>query len=346
MARKTVQTIGIVFNLKQPADDDTYEEYDEIETIEALQNEIERLNCTVVRFEDDGRFLQTISAAQLDFVVNIAEGRGSTRGRESQVPCILESLGLPYSGSDPVALGITLDKYLTNTLLRSAGIPVPECYCVRSLKDVKPLAGLFKKGKQFIVKPRWEGSSKGIFLNAVVSSSQELARRAGMILRRYRQPAIVEAFLPGDEITAGVCGNTPPRLLGMMRIRPRQESGGQFIYSLETKKDWEAQIVYEPPQVLSRDLRDRITAYALRVFDVLELRDIARIDFRIGADGVPAVIDVNPLPGLSPRYSDLPILCRLNGISYQKLVRKFLTAALKRCGFSMPVRKSARTEVP
>ncbi|MCX8044062.1 MAG: ATP-grasp domain-containing protein [Desulfobacterota bacterium] len=336
-ARKIATTVGIAFNLKRPSDDDAYEEYDEIETIEALQKELEQYGCRVELFEQDNAFLERISSVKVDFVVNIAEGRGTSRGRESQVPCILESCGIPYSGSDPVALGITLDKYLTGTILRSAGIRVPDQWLISTITDVKALGRLLKTEKRFIVKPRWEGSSKGIFSNSIVSTPEELAARVQTILRRYRQPALVESFVPGDEITAGVCGNRHPRLLGMMRIRPRITTASPFIYSIEQKHAWETQILYEPPQVLPQRIRERVAQCALRTFAALELRDIARIDFRLCEDGIPAVIDVNPLPGLSPRYSDLPMLCRLNGISYRRLVRMFLTAALRRYSLRLPV---------
>lgn len=336
----TVATIGIVFNLKRPADDDAYEEYDEIETIEALRAEIERYGFRVVLLEQDDRFLKRICSTRVDFVVNIAEGRGATRGRESQVPCILESMSIPYSGSDPVALGVTLDKYLTGTVLQAGGVPVPERFMIRSVRDCASIKrDLFRRRKRFIVKPRWEGSSKGIFFDSVVDGHEKLLQRARLIIERYRQPALVEAFIEGDEITAGVCGNDRPRLLGMMRIRPRSDTGRPFIYSLENKHEWETKILYEPPDVLPLKTRMKIEEFAIRAFQVLELRDIARIDFRVGPDGTPRVIDVNPLPGLSPRYSDLPILCRLNGKSYRRLVREFLATALRRCGFHPTARR-------
>jgi len=334
MAHRQAQTIGIAFNLKRPADDDTFEEYDEIETIQALRTEITRHGFAVTLLEQNDAFLRRVAGARVDFVVNIAEGRGATRGRESQVPCILESLGIPYSGSDPVALGITLDKYLTGTILRAAGVPVPELHLIRDARDAERLRSMFKHGRQCIVKPRWEGSSKGVFLNSVVGDVRRLREQAALIIRRYRQPAIAEEFLPGDEITAGVCGNDRPRLLGMMRIRPRTPQEEPFIYSLENKHDWETKIWYEPAGVLAPRIRRMVEETALRAFRALELRDIARIDFRVGADGVPAVIDVNPLPGLSPRYSDLPILYRLNGGTYRRLVATLLRESLHRCGFA------------
>lgn len=338
MGSAGIQTIGIAFNLKRPSDDDTYEEYDEIETIEALQKEIERYGFKTVLLEQDAVFLKNISAAKVDFVLNIAEGKGASRARESQVPCVLESLGIPYSGSDPIALGITLDKYLTSRLLQAAGIPVPQLHMIRSLSEVEQLRGIFRGKKSFIVKPRWEGSSKGIFLNSVVAGPADLKKRAGRILSRYRQPALAEEFLTGDEITVGVYGNKTPRVLGMMRIRQRDPSQKYFIYSLENKKDWETKIVYEGQAAIPRRVREKVARYAVQAFQALELRDLARIDFRVGGNGIPGIIDINPLPGLSPRYSDLPILCRLNGGTYAGLIKILLRESLKRYGYGLQLR--------
>jgi len=333
--KHTARTIGIAFNLKKPSSDDTYEEYDEIETIDSLEQELRRLAFAVVRFEQDDRFFKKISAARVDFVINIAEGRGSTRGRESQVPCVLESLGIPYSGSDPIALGITLDKYLTSLVLKACGLPVPRMHVVSRIQEAGALKGIFAGGRSFIIKPRWEGSSKGIFLNSVADNFSDMHRRVRRVLSAYRQPAVIEEFLEGDEITAGVYGNSTPRLLGMMRIRHRETAQKHFVYSLENKKEWEEKIIYEPAAVIPAGVRRRVADCAVRAFRALELRDMARIDFRLSRSGRPAIIDVNPLPGLSPRYSDLPILYRLNGGTYPRLIKILMTTALRRCGLGM-----------
>jgi len=326
--------IGIAFNLKKPSQDDTYEEYDEIETIEALQGELERYGFKVVLLEHNQHFLKNILSEHVEFVLNIAEGVGKTRGRESQVPCILENLGLPYSGSDPVALGITLDKYLTNLLLSSAGIPVPLMFMVKTAKEVDSLKGIFKRKKSFIVKPRWEGSSKGIFSNSIVHNFTELRKRVKNVLLHYHQPAVVEEFLERDEITTGVCGNSSPRILGMMKIAYRNSSATPFIYSLENKREWHTKIKYEPQRSIPRSIQKQITQYALKAFRTLELRDLARIDFRVDKNNIPKIIDINPLPGLSPHYSDLPILYRLKGKGYSELIEALLRESFKRHGFT------------
>jgi D-alanine-D-alanine ligase len=336
MTQKTIKTIGIIFNLKPPVSDDSFEEYDEIDTIYALRNEIEKIGFSVALIEQDDDFLKNILSVNVDFVLNIAEGQGRTRARESQVPCILESIGIPYSGSDPVALGNTLDKHLTSIILRSAAIPVPVMFMVKALKETESMHNIFDKKRAYIVKPRWEGSSKGIFSHSVVTNFNDLKKRVKEALVTYQQPAVVEQFLDGDEITVGVCGNKSPRVLGMMKITHQEPSQEPFIYGIENKREWQTKIKYEPQKAIGNITKTRIKTYALDAFRVLELNDVSRIDFRVDKNGVPRIIDINPLPGLSPRYSDLPILYRLNGGSYHDLIKTILKESFKRHGFQWP----------
>ena len=290
----SIKTIGIAYNLKRKnTSDDSCEEYDEIETIRAVETEIKRYGFKTVRLEQDGNFFAKLAREKIDFVFNLAEGIGAGRGRESQVPCILESLRMPYSGSDPIALGITLDKCLTNVILRANVIPVPQMYLVNDSRLFPFGNEIFDEGKNFIVKPRWEGSSKGIFLNSVAVDYGSLKKRVGFVIKKYKQPAVIEEFLPGDEITAAVCGNAnKSRLLGMMRIAPKEKSPRFFLYSIENKRDWKEKIKYEPPMVIPSPARGLITRYALCAFRALELRDIARIDFRLDQNNIPRIIDI------------------------------------------------------
>jgi D-alanine-D-alanine ligase len=154
------------------------------------------------------------------------------------------------------------------------------------------------------------------------------------IFERYRQPAIVESFLPGAEITAGIVGNdSDARLLGMMKISERKLSDdGVFLYSLEHKRDWQERILYEGPEALDEKVRREAATIALDAFHALELRDIARIDMRMDGQGQLRVIDINPLPGLSPYYSDLPILYSLSGGNYHYLISQILRSAFNRYG--------------
>mgnify|MGYP002411072712 FL=1 len=337
--KKEVQVIGITYNLRKDAQadepDDIYEEYDCLETVEALSNEIASLGFQVFLFEQNELLLQKLDSIAPDFVLNIAEGLGNYRGRESQVPCILESLNIPFSGSDSASLAIALDKVLTSHVLRASNIPAPKNYVAKLPQDTTEKKVIFNTCQKYIIKPRWEGSSKGIFLDSIADTPEKVKTCIKRIWERYNQPAIVEEFLPGIEITAGVAGNIQPKCIGMMSITPVTENSS-FLYSLEEKRNYLERIRYSGPDSMSPQLRKKIEDLAVRAFKALELRDIARIDFRLDDKGQPRVIDINPLPGLSPAYSDLPILYRLSGGEYSELIQTILREAFSRYGLCAP----------
>lgn len=338
-----IKKIAIIYNLKKKGlKDDSCEEYDEIETIDALSKELKAFAPYVYRIEQSKNLVADILKVNPDFVFNLAEGIGVGRARESQVPCILESLNIPYSGSDPIALGLSLDKYLTNIVLKSANIPVPCTFTIKDSSQLPCLKGIFKKDKLFIVKPRWEGSSRGIFLNSIVSDYDELKERSGFIFKQYKQPVLVEDFLENDEITVGVCGNQLPFILGMMRVVAKFKSDKPFLYSQENKRNWQEKIKYEPQSSIRKNIQKVIEKYAIEAFRALELRDVARIDFRLDCKNIPKIIDINPLPGLSPYYSDLPIICKLKGKNYKYLVKTILQEALKRNNLKLTPQKNHR----
>lgn len=339
-ADRLVRRIGITFNLKKAEvsagePDDRYEEYDCLETIQTLEREIRKFGFETERFEDDDTFLERISQNPPEFVFNIAEGRGSTRGRESQVPSVLESLGIPFSGSDSVALAITLDKWLTHHMLAGCGAMVPDLFMFSCEHDLRRSMGLFEKHDTFIVKPRWEGSSKGVFHDSVVDNPLDLAKRVRRIWRQYRQPALVEEFLPGAEITVGVMGNRTPASIGMMAIDAKAV-GSRAVYSIDHKRNWEELVRYLGPETIDPDLRALLSEDAVKAFRILELKDVARVDFRLDKAGVPKIIDVNPLPGISEAYSDLPILYRMSGGTFTSLLRGILKEAFSRQGLRWP----------
>lgn len=334
--QKVVRNIGIIFNLKKDSSNDLQEEYDEVATIESLRQEIEKFGFSVSLFEQNYGLEDKLRRNRPDFIINLAEGLGKSRSRESQAPAILESLDIPYSGSDALALGISLDKYLTRSVLAAAEIPIPQGFMVKNLKEVDALKDIFTQNKLFIVKPRWEGSSKGIFLNSLVDNFVDLRVRVNYILVNYSQPALVEEFLDNDEITVGVSGNDCPKLLGMMKIAPRSKGEEKFLYSLEIKRQWEEKVEYFPQQTISQNTQKLLEKYAILAYQVLELKDFARVDFRLDNKNLPRIIDINPLPGLSPRYSDLPILYRLNGKTYSELIKQLLVQSFQRYGLIWP----------
>ena len=326
--------IGLAYDLKdevplnreQP--DDALEEYDSPETVEAIASVLESLGHSVSRLSGGRKFIDNILRNDVDFVFNIAEGRGTYRSREAQIPALMETLDIPYSGSDPQCLAVCLDKPLTKRIVETAGIRTPRWQLITNKKELSELCRDSFPLPAF-VKPAFEGSSKGVRISGRVETSEQMDRGTGALLEQYRQPVMVEEFIPGDEVTVGIVGNLPPKIIGMMRILPRKRSD-YFIYSLEVKRDWQNQVEYECPAQLKARILQKIADFSLKVFETLGCRDVARIDFKLDREGMPYFLEINPLPGLNPKSSDLPIMAAKMGWDYQKLVSSIFRAALER----------------
>jgi D-alanine-D-alanine ligase len=333
--------IGITFDLKSdtplPAHvpDDFQEEFDSPATIAAIASVLHGLGHEVVELGDGRAMLARVLAEPPDFVFNFAEGQGVGRSREARVPAVLEMLGIPYTGSDPLTLAVTLDKDCAKRLVQSVNLTVPQWglwYPNDDLDDISTWHYL--PYGPMIVKPAWEGSSKGIRGKCVVETPDELAAAIETHRQAYRQPIIAEEYVQGDELTVGVLGNDPPRVLGVMRVVPLTNEE-RFIYSLEVKRDWRRLVTYECPAKMPPARLKAVEDAALKAYGALGCRDVARIDFRL-RDGVPYFLEVNPLPGLNPESSDLVILAGRSGVSYPQLITEILHAAMRRHGVAPP----------
>ncbi|MDO8634836.1 MAG: ATP-grasp domain-containing protein [Dehalococcoidia bacterium] len=326
--------IGLSFDLKekiplaQSQPEDALEEYDSRETVEAIARVLRDAGNSTLMLGGGRDFLVSILQEKVDLVFNIAEGRGNYKGREAQVPSILEMLDIPYVGSDPQCLSICLDKPLTKQLVEAAGIYTPRWQVINRENELKKLSWDDFPFPVF-VKPAYEGSSKGIRTGSRADNVEQMASLVTRLLEGYQQPALVEEFIPGDEITVGIIGNASPKVLGIMRVIPRKE-GEFFVYSLEVKRDWENLVEYECPAKLKPEILSKIRESALKIFEVLGCRDFARMDFRLRKDGKPYFLEINPLPGLNPHSGDLPIMSGKAGISYNELISAIFNAALER----------------
>jgi D-alanine-D-alanine ligase len=179
------------------------------------------------------------------------------------------------------------------------------------------------------IKPAHEGSSTGIRLGSRAESPSQIVEIAERLLEHYHQPVMVEEFISGEEVTVGVLGNSPPRVLGIMRIIPKRKTD-YFVYSLEVKRDWENLVDYECPAQVEASVAKRITHSSLAAFEALGCRDFARVDFRIGPGGTPYFLEINPLPGLNPKSGDLPIMAGKMDCPHETLISAILDAALHR----------------
>jgi D-alanine-D-alanine ligase len=324
--------IGITYNLKDPAatnlPDDHQEEFDSPETIESLARVLRDLGHQAELLGDGPEMVNRLLASPPDFVFNIAEGTGVSRSREARTPALLEMLGIPYTGSDPLTLAATLDKDWARRLVQSAGVVCPVAVSLSEHDSLQALLEMPELPLPAVVKPCWEGSSKGIRDRCLVDNHDELIEVVRALRREHRQPILIEEFIEGDEVTVGVLGNNPPRVLGVLQVIPKRKNE-RFIYSLEAKRDWQNRVSYECPPRLPEHHVAAIEAAALRAYKVLNCRDVARVDFRLRG-GIPYFLEANPLPGLNAVTGDLVILARARGMSHQQLIETILQGALDR----------------
>jgi D-alanine-D-alanine ligase len=264
----------------------------------------------------------------VDFVFNIAEGRGNLRSREAQAPAILEMLDIPYSGSDPQTLAITLDKPLAKQLVSAGGVLTPPWLLIGSEKSLEAISARDFPLPAFI-KPAFEGSSKGIRLTSLAGTAARARAITRRLLAKYKQPVLIEKYIDGDEVTVGIVGNSPPAIVGIMRVLPHKKVKA-FVYSLEVKRDWRNQVDYECPARLPKPAIKRIIEASLTAYTILGCRDFSRVDFRVTRDGTPYFLEVNPLPGLNPESGDLPIMSYKMGWTYNGLIKAIFESALAR----------------
>ncbi|MDI6725521.1 MAG: hypothetical protein QMD32_01040 [Smithellaceae bacterium] len=299
-------------------------EFDRLETIEALEDAIGMLGHQTERIGHLKALVNRLAQGdRWDLVFNIAEGQCGF-GREAQVPAILEAYQIPCTFSDSLALALTLHKGLTKRIVRDLGIATPDFIVVEDQLDLAD----FNLPFPVFVKPVAEGTSKGINCRSQVNSPGELASACEELLARYRQPAIVETFLPGREYTAGILGTgRDARVIGVMEVILREDAEGG-AYSYENKERYEDLVEY---RLVTGNLADRVQDVSLAVWRGLGCRDAGRVDLREDERGKLNFLEINPLAGLHPHHSDLPIICSLLGIAYRKLIADIIASARKRC---------------
>ncbi len=323
------------------APDDEFAEWDSAETIAAVERALAR-HGDVIRLEATDDFPQRLRDARPDIVFNIAEGlRGPNR--EAHVPAICEFYGFPFSGSDPFTLSLCLDKARTKETLRAHDVPTADWWLVRSAQDLEGLAARVR-GYPLFAKPVHEGSSKGITERNFVAAADALRPVVAELLERYQQPVLVETFLPGAEFTCGVLGNgAEARVLPLVGLNFGALPAGAIpIYGFEAKWLWdrpdEPLDIFECPARVAEPLRIAIERVVLATFAALGCRDWARIDVRLDAAGHPAIVEVNPLPGILPDPADnscLPKAARAAGLDYETLIGACLHAAAARSGVAL-----------
>jgi D-alanine-D-alanine ligase len=329
---KKVLEIGIAYDLRADFEgavdgpEDRLEEYDAESTVQAIAAVIEKLGHRPRPLGGGRRLVEAVLAHPPDLVFNFAEGFG-TRSREAHVPALLEMLRLPFTHSDPLTLAVSLDKAITKRLVAPLGVPTP-AFAVLSRPDE---ADSLELDFPVIAKPIAEGSSMGIRKSSRITSRAALREHLARLVTDYAQPVLVEEFCSGPEFTVGVLGTGPTaRVIGMMEIVPQTDASDTFVYSLEVKRNWEKEVRYDVPPKRPAPLLRRVEEVALAAYRALECRDVARVDLRVGKNGEPMFLEVNPLPGLDPVKSDIVILARGMGVSYDALIGGIIESARAR----------------
>ena len=313
--------IGLTYDLQTDPADERQAEFDPPRTLDALEAALRQLGHTVIRLGDATELLAASARLRdVDLVWNLAEGDGG-RCREAWVPTLLELWGVPFVGSDALALAIGLDKLLCKQLARSSGVVTPRWV---EICDPNCLDGVEALRFPLIIKPRYEGSGLGVDAQALVHDLPSLRRRARWAIERFAQPCLAEEFVAFGELTVLLIGNQPPVALPVVQ-RPL-DAASRLACHVARQGDGATWIA---PLELTPALEHAARGAAVAMFELLGCRDMARVDFRVDQDGQPFFLEINPLPSFDPEGT-LGLLAESLGTTYTHLVGRILEAAGRR----------------
>jgi D-alanine-D-alanine ligase len=325
-----MKTVGLTYDLKTDYEfkagdpPDANAEFDAASTIEVITAAIESQGFKVKKIGNVSHLLDKLEHLGVDIVFNISEGV-SGRNRESQVPILLEMAGVPFVGADALTLGVTLDKIMAKKIFLAEKLPTPKFFTVNSVEE---LADADHCKFPLIVKPRFEGSSKGLSENSRVTCMEELKKQAEFVINTYKQPALVEEFISGQEFTVAIVGNDPAQALPVVQIKidGRLQLNDKFYTFARISSD---RLEYVCPAKISAELKEKISGLALRAYQAVECRDFGRVDFRLDQEGRPYILEINPLPSLSTE-DVFKLVAETVGSTYEEVIGRILNSALKR----------------
>jgi D-alanine-D-alanine ligase len=326
-------TIGLTYDLRSEylaegySEEDTAE-FDRDDTVAAIESTLQSLGHKTARIGHARQLAAALVAGQRwDLVFNIAEGMHGI-GREAQVPALLDLYQIPYTFSDPLVMSLTLHKGMTKRVIRDAGVPTTDFAVVETPED----AAAVGFAPPFFIKPVAEGTGKGVSPASIIRHPSDLAQACRAMATVFRQPVLVEPYLPGREFTVGLVGTgVRAEALGTIEVHLRAEAE-QGVYSYTNKEQCEELVDYRLVRPSDDPCVAETEAVALAAWRVLGCRDAGRIDVRCDAAGRPQFMEVNPLAGIHPEHSDLPIICNHLGIAYRDLIARIIASAATRMG--------------
>ena len=321
--------VGITYDLREEylalgyGEEETAE-FDRNDTIDAIEHALLDLGYETERI---GNVLELtrrlVWGDRWEMVFNIAEGLNGF-GREALVPALLDAYEVPYTFSDPLVLSLTLHKAMAKRVVRDLGIPTPDFFLVEKASDAEQI----DFGFPLFVKPLAEGTGKGITAASKVLSRRQLDMMCRKLLATYRQPVLVERFLPGREFTVGIIGSRADAVsIGVMEMFLKENAEAE-VYSYVNKEQCEELVEY---RLVNDAVAQKAAELALMAFHGLGCRDAARVDLRVDEKGIPNFIEINPLAGLHPEHSDLCIIATKVGMTYSSLIGAIMSSATARC---------------
>jgi len=323
--------IGLTYDLRSDYLAEGYSEietaeFDREETIDALEEILKVLGHNPERIGNVRRLIERLMAGdRWDLVFNMAEGLKGV-GREAQVPAILDIYSIPYTFSDPLVMSLTLHKGMTKRIIRDAGIPTSDFLVME--KAIKESDILFQP--PFFIKPVAEGTGKGVSPSSIIHRLEDLEPACEVMLNQYQQPVLIERYLSGREFTIGITGTgNDAVVIGTIEVH-LLKGAEQGVYSYINKERCEELVEYKIADSTEDPLVKRAEEISLRAWQILGCRDAGRVDIRCDKEDSPYFLEVNPLAGLHPDHSDLPIISKGVGLGYQALIERIIVSASKR----------------
>jgi D-alanine--D-alanine ligase len=323
--------ISLTYNIRKSKEESQAELLTQKDVDQILQA-LKELHYDVTPVEVTGspeEIVDRVLASRPTLIFNIAEGVGGVV-REAYYPAIFEHLGIPYTGGNAAILLSSMDKRLLEKLYSVRGINIPKGAFIKKKDKLDTLESL---PYPLLIKPNYEGSSKGITQDSVVKTPKEARKIAEKLLKDYPAGLNVQQYLEGREFSVPMLEAYPGKLLEIVEYSYENFSSDIPIYDYEQKSGKEEVDPISPPD-LNPQLRMDILSLADHVFQMFPCPDIGRVDIRLDGEDKPYFLEVNALPRLLPD-SSFAIGAKAKGLSFNEMIDSIVRSAAMRYGLSL-----------